>query len=143
MSVKLAVLKSGEHVIADIKELVDSNEKVVSLVFENPYVVNLLTPKVLFESNGEVEKEQKVSFYPWIVLSSDKTIAIDPSWVVCVVEAHEMVKNSYLMRMSGDVEDEDDFDEYDDFDDFDESDELDQQETLIENFEVIVEEKNG
>jgi len=40
MSVKLAVLKSGEHVIADIKELVDSNEKVVSLVFENPYVVN-------------------------------------------------------------------------------------------------------
>jgi len=54
-----------------------------------------------------------------------------------------MVKNSYLMRMSGDVEDEDDFDEYDDFDDFDDSDELDQQETLIENFEVIVEEKNG
>ena len=41
MSVKLAFLKSGEQIIADIKELVDSNEKVVPLVFENQNAKNV------------------------------------------------------------------------------------------------------
>lgn len=128
MAVKLAVLKSGEHVVADIKELIDDTEKVLSLVFENPYVVSLITPRVLFEGNDQVEKEHRVSFYPWIVLSSDKTIAIDPSWVVCVVEPHEMVKNSYLNKMNGSVDGEYGTNE---------------KETLIENFEVITEDKDG
>ena len=45
MSIKLALLKSGEQIIADIRELVDQdqNDKVVSLLFSNPYVARLLT----------------------------------------------------------------------------------------------------
>ena len=43
MAVKLAVLKSGEDVVADIKELCDEQDNVVALVFSNPVVVKLIT----------------------------------------------------------------------------------------------------
>jgi hypothetical protein len=142
MSVKLALLKSGENVIADIKELVDENEKVVSLVFYNPYVVRLLTPQILFEENSLVESEHKVSFYPWIPLSKDKEMAVDPSWIITVVEPQELVKSSYESKMSGNTNGV-----YKDVvSDIWSEDSLVEnggKETLIENFEVITEEKNG
>ena len=126
MAIKLAVLKSGENVIADVKQLVDHNDKVMSLVFTNPYVVNLMTPQILFESDSEEEYEHKVSFYPWLVLSNDKVIEVDPSWVVCVVQPNEMVKTSYETNMNKSV------------------DGIPKEtEQVIDNFEVIEEEKNG
>lgn len=127
MTVKLALLKSGENVIADIMELIDENEKVVSLVFTNPYTVRLLTPELLIENSlglhGEIE--HKVSFSPWIVLSQDKKIAVDPTWIISVVNPHEWIKSSYEERMNSNVE------------------ESSNTENLIENFEVIQEEKDG
>jgi len=130
MAVKLALLKSGENVIADIMELVDENEKVVSLVFSNPYVVRLLTPELLIENSlglqGEVE--HRVSYSPWIVLSQDKKIAVDPKWVVTIVEPHEWIKSSYEERMNSNVE---------------KQMSVEEPSTLIENFEVIQEENDG
>lgn len=104
MAVKLAVLKSGENVIADIQQLVDHNDKVVSLVFTNPFVVNLMTPQIIFETEDNEEYEHKISFYPWIVLSNDKVIEVDPNWVVCIVDANEMVKSSYEKKMNSTTE---------------------------------------
>ena len=71
------LLKSGEQVIADIMELVDEKDSVVSLVFTDPYVVRLLTSELLIENsiNGDDcddDIEHKVSFSPWVVLSADK-----------------------------------------------------------------------
>lgn len=135
MAVKLALLKSGETVIADIKELVDENEKVVSLVFLNPFTVRLLTPELLIENSlglqGEVE--HKVSFYPWIVLSEDKRIAVDPTWVVSVVNPHEWIRISYEDKMSANKEE----------DELQNVEESNDTATLIENFEVIQEENHG
>ena len=146
MTVKLALLKSGEQVIADIMELVDENDKVVSLVFSNPYIARLLTPELLMENSVQLndEIEHKVAFSPWIVLSADKKVAVDPKWVVTIVNPHEWIKSSYEEKMNSTtsetsrqdnsvadiwanvptVEDEDNT-------------------TLIENFEVITEETNG
>jgi hypothetical protein len=126
MAVKLAILKSGENVIADVKQLVDHNDKVMSLVFTNPYVITLITPEILFDPSVEQEYEHKVSFYPWIVLSNDKVIEVDPTWVVCVVEPNEMVKNSYETKMNTSV-----------------NAVSKNSESTIENFEVIQEEKDG
>lgn len=106
MTVKLAYLKSGEQVIADIKEIVEpESNKVVSLLFENPYVVVLLTPELLVESNINelTEVEHRVSFSPWIVLSEDKRIAVNPDWIVTVVEPNEWIKSSYIDKMSVDI----------------------------------------
>ena len=41
MSVKLAILKSGEHVISDVKELV-ADEKLHGYLFQNAYVLSLI-----------------------------------------------------------------------------------------------------
>ena len=102
MSIKLALLKSGEEVIADIKEIVNEEEKIVSLLFSNPYVVKLITPQILVEELSESpEMEYKVSFSSWLPLSLDKDIVVRTDWVVSIVEPVEMVKKSYEEKFNG------------------------------------------
>lgn len=102
MSIKLALLKSGEEVVADIKEIVNEDEKVVSFLFCNPYSVKLLTPQVLMEDNEKTpEREYRVSFVYWMPLSSENDIAVSTDWVVSIVEPVEMVKKSYEEKMNG------------------------------------------
>lgn len=102
MSIKLALLKSGEEVIADIKEFRDPDDDLISYLFSNPYIVKLITPQVLMEENEIApEREYKVSFYPWIPLSFDKDIPVNTDWVVSIVEPVEMVKKSYEEKFNG------------------------------------------
>ena len=126
MSIKLAVLKSGEQVIADIKEYVDETQRVVSLLFSNPYIVRFLTPELLVEGmieNEESNVSHKVSFSPWIIISEDKIMTVPVDWIVTVVEPIGWVKKSYEQKMH-------------------ELEELMSSQN-IENNQVIVEEKNG
>ena len=46
--IKLAVLKSGEDVIADVSELV-MGERVIGYTFKNPAAVSFLDPQALYE----------------------------------------------------------------------------------------------
>jgi hypothetical protein len=148
MAVKLALLKSGEQVIADIMELVNEDDEVVSLVFSNPYIARLLTPELLMENSLglDAEVEHKVAFSPWIVLSADKKVAVDPKWVVTIVNPHEWIKSSYEEKMNAvtteTVRPENSIaDIWSNVPIVDEED--DDNTTLIENFEVITEEKDG
>jgi hypothetical protein len=100
MTIKLALLKSGENIIADIKELINEDEKIVSLVFNEPYQVDFLSPRFLTEDNIQ-ETQYSVSFKTWMPLCADKDIAISPDWVVTIVEPVEMVKTSYEEKMNG------------------------------------------
>ena len=145
MTVKLALLKSGEQVIADIMELVDENENVVSLVFTNPYIARLLTPELLMENSVRLndEIEHKVAFSPWIVLSADKKMALDPKWIVTIVEPHEWIKTSYEEKMNATVEGNKTESNIEDIWSNVPTVEEDESVTLIENFEVIQEEKDG
>lgn len=131
MAIKLAILKSGENIVADIKEYINEKEEVISLVFSNPYVVRLLTPELLVEGGMGInsEVEHRVSFSPWIVLSEDKVIAVDPQWVVSIVNPHEWIKSSYEQKMSLIAEEQEIV--------------KDNEVELVENFEVITEEKDG
>jgi hypothetical protein len=147
MAVKLALLKSGEQVIADIMELVNENDKVISLVFSNPYVARLLTPELLMENSVQLndEIEHKVAFSPWIVLSADKKIAVDPKWVVSIVNPHEWIKSSYEEKMNAVTAEQSQSENSiaDIWANVPTVDEEDDNSTLIENFEVITEETNG
>jgi hypothetical protein len=148
MAVKLALLKSGEQVIADIMELVNEDDKVVSLVFSNPYIARLLTPELLMENSVQLkdEIEHKVAFSPWIVLSADKKIAVDPKWVVTIVNPHEWIKSSYEEKMNAVTAEETRSensipDIWTGIPTIEEDEENNT--TLIENFEVITEENHG
>ena len=107
MSIKLAILKSGEQVIADIKEYVDETQRVISLLFANPYTVRFLTPELLMEGiveNPEATVSHKVSFSPWIVMSEDTSMTVPVDWVVTIVEPIDWVRKSYEEKMNKSLE---------------------------------------
>ena len=47
MSIKLVLLKSNEEVIADVKELVDENDKPIFIVLETAFCCKLIEEPVL------------------------------------------------------------------------------------------------
>ena len=98
MSVKVALLKSGESVIADIKELV-SDDKICGYLFENPNIITYLEPEVLTEQT-ETSK-LKISLIPWILITSDTKIPVRSDWVITIVEPIEEVKKIYEEKING------------------------------------------
>lgn len=97
MTVKLALLKSGEDVISDIQEMViktdDGEEKVVGYFFTKPCVVNLLNPDNLSDENGN--KAFEISMFPWFPLSKDTKIPVTADWVVTLVEPIDKLRSMY------------------------------------------------
>ena len=96
MSVKIALLKSGENVIADIKELI-SEETIVGYLFEDPHRIEYIDQIVLTEDSGG-HNDVKLSLIPWIVFSKDKQVPVRPDWIVTVVEPIDEIKTMYLER---------------------------------------------
>ena len=99
MSIKLAVLKSGEQVIADAKELV-SEEKVRGYLFTRPHKVVSTQPLLLTEEQKD-DNSLEVTLSPWIVLSADKEVVVPTDWVVTVVEPLESVIKMYEEKVNG------------------------------------------
>ena len=90
MTVKLALLKSGEDVIADIQEML-LDEKVVGYFFEDPCVV-----KVLAKDGGDVGKTPcQLQLTPWMPLTNDKKIPMAADWVITIVEPMPQLKKMY------------------------------------------------
>ena len=100
MSVKLAVLKSGEQVIADVKELV-SEEKVRGYLFTRPHKVVTSQPLLLTEEETQNDSSLEVTLSPWIILSADKEVVVPTDWVVTVVEPLESVVKMYKEKTDG------------------------------------------
>ena len=105
MSVKLVMLKSGEDIITDVKEL-KSEEGIVGYYFHNPLIVKAYHPEeptVLNESGSSREYESKISvqFYPWIPLSEESRIPCSADWVVTIVEPVKNIKKLYQERLDG------------------------------------------
>lgn len=92
MTVKLALLKSGEDIIADIQEMV-VKDQVVGYFLENPCVVKLYGEKI--EDDGETKKPFKIQLTPWMPLSGDEKIPIAADWLVTMVEPIPQLKQMY------------------------------------------------
>ena len=105
MSVKLVMLKSGEDIITDVKEL-KSEEGIVGYYFHNPLIVKMYHPEeptVLNEDGSSREYESKISvqFYPWIPLSEESRIPCSADWVVTIDEPVKNIKKLYQERIDG------------------------------------------
>ena len=102
MSVKLAVLKSGEQVIAEAKELVAKDEeKVRGYLFTRPHKVVTAQPLLLTEEETQNDSSLEVTLSPWIILSADKEVVVPTDWVVTVVEPLESVVKMYKEKTDG------------------------------------------
>ena len=101
MSVKLAVLKSGEQVIADAKELVSKDEeKVRGYLFTRPHKVVAAQPLLLTEEAKD-DNSLEVTLSPWIILSADKEVVVPTDWVVTIVEPLASVVKMYQEKTDG------------------------------------------
>jgi len=101
MSLKLALLKSGETIISDLKELI-SDEKVCGYLFTKPYKVTSQTPILLTEDTNLTTNESvHVSLSPWVLLTSDDQIPVPPDWIVTIVEPIDSLKNLYEENVNG------------------------------------------
>jgi hypothetical protein len=100
MSIKLALLKSGETVISDAKELI-SDEKLCGYLFTNPHKVEVRKAVLLVEENEQTKGDLEVSLSPWIVLTSDTQIPVPPDWLVTIVEPIQTIKEMYEEKVNG------------------------------------------
>tara|TARA_B100000927_G_scaffold287879_1_gene281531 strand:- start:205 stop:540 length:336 start_codon:yes stop_codon:yes gene_type:complete len=101
MSIKLTLLKTGEQLISDMKELVAENQ-------EYPHAYLLVDPHLvqINEKRFITEEEKKdgdfginVSLLPWIVLSKDKKMIIPVDSVLTVVEPLDAVTKLYEEKL--------------------------------------------
>ena len=100
MSTQLALLKSGEEVIADIKEIrQEETDVLVSYLFKDPYCVKIKTSQVLVEEESRPKHE--IAYYKWMSLSNDSDIIVNKDWVVCITDPLDTVKNNYEEKMNG------------------------------------------
>ena len=99
MSVKIALLKSGESVIADIKELI-SDEKVCGYLFTNPHKIEVSNSVFLTEQLTE-SNSVSITFSSWILFTSDDEIPVRPDWIVTIVEPVKTIKEMYEEKVNG------------------------------------------
>jgi len=107
MSIKLTLLKSGESLISDVKELVSEDsesgkKESVAYLFSKPHKVSVRTEVLLTEETvDDSKREVQVSLSPWILLSADDEVTIPIDWIVTVVEPIPSVKRMYEEKING------------------------------------------
>ncbi len=100
MSVKIALLKSGETLISDVKELVtgeteEDQKKVYGYLFINPKKVNMTAPVFLAEESNVEESSVQVSLSSWSLITKDTEFAIPKDWVVTFMEPVDRLIGMY------------------------------------------------
>jgi len=105
--VKVVILMDGNKVIADVQEAVhkDTGER-QAWVFNFPYKVTHDEPKL--DGTGiVVDPEVKIHYQPWCPLTSDVQMAINPNFVVSILEPVPSLRDTYIenvRKMGGEVE---------------------------------------
>ena len=105
MSVKLLLLKSGEQVLADTKELrrkddVPMVDKVYGYLLAQPHKVSANKPLVLTE-NVDEQRNVEITLAPWILLTEDKVMTIPKEWVITIVNPIDSIVKMYQEKIDG------------------------------------------
>ena len=95
MTIKLALLKSGEEVISDIGEMVTDKKTVVGYYFTNPCRAILTTTEDEDEDDDEETPPVSIKLLPWLPLANEDTIPVVADWVISIVEPQPKLKELY------------------------------------------------
>jgi len=98
MSIKLTLLKSGETIISEMKELVaEKEEQAHAYLLENPHIVQTREKTFLTEEDKKTgDFGIDVTLIPWIILSADKKVIIPVDVVTTIVEPIASVKQMFI-----------------------------------------------
>ena len=98
MSIKLSLLKTGEQIISEMKELVAEGQDVAhAYMLENPHVVEIKDRQFVTEEDKKRGGDFgiDVALIPWIVLSKDKKMVIPLDTVLTIVEPIDSLTQMY------------------------------------------------
>jgi hypothetical protein len=111
MTVKVILLKSGEDVISDAKEILDKErEGIIAYHLTNPYVMQL-TSRV--EESDEITEEGtepqskttfSVQYTHWAPLAKQREFVIPADWVVTIYDPHDNILRDYCSKHNIQVE---------------------------------------
>ena len=98
MSIKLTLLKSGETLISEMKELVAEDKELAhAYLLENPHMVQIREKSFLTEDEKKTgDFGIDVTLIPWFVLSADKKVIIPTDVVTTIVEPIASVKQMFI-----------------------------------------------
>ncbi len=103
MTIKVLVLKSGEDVIADIKEMMTSDNQVMGYILTKPCVVKLMSAAPLTaeedEPSTEGSSEVRIRMHPWAPLAKEKQVPLSTEWVVTMFSPIDKVLDMYTKQV--------------------------------------------
>ena len=91
MTIKVLVLKSGEDVIADIQEMMSSENQVMGYFLNKPCVVKI-------QAKGD-SQDVSVRMHPWMPFAREKMIPLSTDWVVTMVTPVESIQEMYQKQV--------------------------------------------
>ena len=98
MTIKLMLLKTGETIISDVKEVV-SDDSVRGYFLINPHYVETQEKTVLTESeSGRSNYEIDVILTPWLILSKDKEFVVSLDYIVTICDPIDSVEKMYVEK---------------------------------------------
>lgn len=106
MAVSILTLKTGDRVIAELKEIFDEegeNRKGICLLMEEPYVLSLdgSTPQYLTEEYGA---EYQIKFSKWNPYSSDWQFKLPYDSVMTISNPEPGLQNAYETKIAEKIE---------------------------------------
>ena len=111
MTVQLAILKSGEDIVADIKEMIvgeGDDARVVGYVLTKPCGVTLNSKALKIDDEKDT---YQLKLFPWCPLTKNEKIPITADWVVTIVDPIDKIKQMYTKEVLGDGSESSDSDE--------------------------------
>lgn len=94
MTIKLALLKSGEDLIAEVQEMV-YEERVIGYYFTKPCIVKMRNKDIEPTEKGPNKAEYQVFLYPWLPLTTDERIPVPADWIVTLVTPTPKLEEMY------------------------------------------------
>ena len=91
MTIKVLVLKSGEDVIADIQEMMSSENQVMGYFLNRPCVVKI-------QAKGD-SQDVSVRMHPWMPFAREKMIPLSTDWVVTMVTPVDKILEMYQKQV--------------------------------------------
>ena len=99
MTVKLAILKSGEDIVADIKEMVvgeGDSARVVGYILTKPCGVSLNSKPLQIDDEKDT---YQIKLFPWCPLTKSEKIPITADWVVTIVDPIDKITQMYTKEV--------------------------------------------
>ena len=91
MTIKVLVLKSGEDVIADVQEMMSSEDQVIGYFLHKPCVIKLQAK--------DTSSDVSVRMHPWMPFARENMIPLNTDWVVTMVTPVESILEMYQTKV--------------------------------------------